>query len=178
VIIEFAQFIAVCSAYILAEERGISSRLQRPSRDKTWTSSRPPLTHGHALRRPTNSDKLSVPNYGERYRHGEAIATGFVESTVNQVVSKRFCKKQQMQWSKRGAHLLLQTRVKDPEPRIGHRVQALVSRHGSRGATGCGLIPRFSMLSKTSDLVYVDRGNATSRTQVRHLSRKLKNVAK
>jgi hypothetical protein len=35
-----------------------------------------------------------------------------VESTVNQVVSKRFCKKPQMQWSKRGAHLLLQTRVK------------------------------------------------------------------
>ena len=53
-----------------------------------------------------------IPNYGERYRHGEAIATGFVESTVNQVISKRFCKKQQMQWSKRGAHLLLQTRVK------------------------------------------------------------------
>jgi hypothetical protein len=35
-----------------------------------------------------------------------------VESTVNQVVSKRFCKKQQMQWTKRAAHLLLQTRVK------------------------------------------------------------------
>jgi hypothetical protein len=28
------------------------------------------------------------------------------------VVSKRLCKKQQMQWSKRGTHLLLQTRVK------------------------------------------------------------------
>jgi hypothetical protein len=27
-------------------------------------------------------------------------------------LSKRFCQKQQMQWSKRGAHLLLQTRVK------------------------------------------------------------------
>jgi len=27
-------------------------------------------------------------------------------------VSKRFCKKQQMQWSKSGAHVLLQTRVK------------------------------------------------------------------
>src|SRR5229473_1393129 len=52
-----------------------------------------------------------IPNYGERYHHGEAIATGFVESTVNEVVSKRFCKKQQMQWSKEGAHLLLQTRV-------------------------------------------------------------------
>jgi len=36
-----------------------------------------------------------IPNYGERYHHGEAIATGFVESTVNEVVSKRFCKKQQ-----------------------------------------------------------------------------------
>jgi hypothetical protein len=53
-----------------------------------------------------------IPKYGERYRNGEPIATGFVESTVNEVVSKRFCKKQQMQWSKEGAHLLLQTRVR------------------------------------------------------------------
>ena len=53
-----------------------------------------------------------IPNYGERYRNGEVITTRFVESTVNQVVSKRFCKRQQMQWSKRGAHLLLQARVK------------------------------------------------------------------
>jgi hypothetical protein len=35
-----------------------------------------------------------------------------VESTLKQVVSKRFCKKQQMQWTKRPAHRLLQTRVK------------------------------------------------------------------
>jgi hypothetical protein len=60
-----------------------------------------------------------IPNYGERYRNGEAIATGFVESTVNQVVSKRFCKRQQMQWSKRGAHLLLQTRVKTLNRELG-----------------------------------------------------------
>jgi hypothetical protein len=53
-----------------------------------------------------------IPNYGERYRNGEVITTSFVESTVNQVVSKRFCKQQQMQWSKQGAHLLLQARVK------------------------------------------------------------------
>ena len=49
-----------------------------------------------------------IPNYGERYRAGERISTGFVESTVNQVISKRFCKKQQMAWTPRGAHLLLQ----------------------------------------------------------------------
>jgi len=33
-----------------------------------------------------------IPNYGERYRYGERISTGFVESTVNLVISKRFCK--------------------------------------------------------------------------------------
>ena len=53
-----------------------------------------------------------IPNYGERYRQGERISTGFVESTVNQVISKRFCKKQQMQWTQRGAHLLLQIRTR------------------------------------------------------------------
>jgi hypothetical protein len=47
-----------------------------------------------------------IPNDGERDRHGEAIATGCVESTVNEVVRKRCCKKQQMQWSKEGAHVL------------------------------------------------------------------------
>src|SRR6516162_6312260 len=58
-----------------------------------------------------------VPNYGERYRNGEKIASGFVESAINQVVSKRMVKKQQMGWSPRGAHLLLQirTRVLDEE---------------------------------------------------------------
>ena len=52
------------------------------------------------------------PNYGERYRNGERIATSFVESTVNQLVSKRMVKRQQMQWTERGAHLLLQTRTR------------------------------------------------------------------
>ena len=53
-----------------------------------------------------------IPNFGERRRQGEAISTAFVESTINQVVSRRFVKKQQMSWTLRGAHLLLQTRTK------------------------------------------------------------------
>jgi hypothetical protein len=53
-----------------------------------------------------------IPNYGERYRAGEAISNAFVESAVNQVVSKRMVKKQQMRWSQRGAHLLLQVRTR------------------------------------------------------------------
>lgn len=52
-----------------------------------------------------------IPNYGERWRNGDLIASGFVESTVNEVVSKRMVKKQQMQWTLRGAHLLLQART-------------------------------------------------------------------
>lgn len=53
-----------------------------------------------------------IPNFGDRWRKGERISTAFVESTINQVVSRRFVKKQQMQWTLRGAHLLLQTRTR------------------------------------------------------------------
>jgi len=53
-----------------------------------------------------------IPNYGERYRCGEAISSAFVESTVNQIVSKRMVKKQQMRWTPKGAHLLLQVRTR------------------------------------------------------------------
>jgi hypothetical protein len=52
-----------------------------------------------------------VCNFGELHRQGEIISTAFVESTINLVVSRRFVKKQQMHWTQRGAHLLLQTRT-------------------------------------------------------------------
>jgi len=48
----------------------------------------------------------------ERHRAGEVISSSFVESAVNQVVSKRMVKKQQMRWTPRGAHLLLQIRTR------------------------------------------------------------------
>jgi hypothetical protein len=53
----------------------------------------------------------AIVNYGERRRCGERISTGFVESTINQLIAKRFVKKQQMRWTPQGAHLLLQVRV-------------------------------------------------------------------
>jgi hypothetical protein len=52
-----------------------------------------------------------IVNYGDRFRHGEPIASGFVESAVNQVIAKRFVKKQQMRWSDCNAHRLLQVRT-------------------------------------------------------------------
>jgi len=53
-----------------------------------------------------------IPHDGQRYHHGEAIATGWVAATVHQVVSTRFWTTHQMPWAKPGAHVLLQTRVK------------------------------------------------------------------
>lgn len=40
------------------------------------------------------------------------MSTGVVESTVNQVISTRFCTKQQMAWTARGAHLRLPIRTR------------------------------------------------------------------
>ena len=53
-----------------------------------------------------------IPNYAERHRYGERVSTGFVESAINTVVGKRFGKRQQVRWSKPGAHLMLQTRTR------------------------------------------------------------------
>ena len=54
----------------------------------------------------------AIPNCAERHRCGERVSTAFVESTANTLVGKRFSKKQQMRWSKSGAHLLLRTRTR------------------------------------------------------------------
>lgn len=51
-------------------------------------------------------------DHTERHRYGERVSTGFVESAVNQVLAKRMVKRQQMQWTKKGAHLLVQVRTK------------------------------------------------------------------
>ncbi len=72
----------------------------------------PKLTQAvHDFTRYIHANHAFIPNYGDRYRYGEKIATGFVESAVNQVISKRFVKKQQIRWTKKGAHLLLQIRT-------------------------------------------------------------------
>jgi transposase-like protein len=39
-------------------------------------------------------------NYGARRRRGEAISTAFAESAVNEIVSRRMIKKQQMRWNR------------------------------------------------------------------------------
>ncbi|MEQ9152614.1 MAG: ISKra4 family transposase [Parvibaculum sp.] len=57
-------------------------------------------------------NRAFIPNYGDRWRNGERIASAFVEATINQVVARRMVKKQQMRWTPAGAHLLLQVRTR------------------------------------------------------------------
>ena len=56
-----------------------------------------------------NEDHLA--NYAAAYRKGKRISSQLAESAVNRLVAKRFVKKQQMRWSREGAHLLLQVRA-------------------------------------------------------------------
>ena len=48
------------------------------------------------------NNSAAITDYAERWDHGEIISTAFVESTVDLVISRRFAKKQQMQWSRKG----------------------------------------------------------------------------
>lgn len=57
------------------------------------------------------NNQMMIPNYGEMHRYGEPVSTAFVESTINEVIARRMAKKQQMQWCRKGAHYLLQTRT-------------------------------------------------------------------
>ena len=53
----------------------------------------------------------SMPNYGKRYRAGQRISTGFVESAVNEIVAKRMVKKQQMRWNRHTVQSFLDVRI-------------------------------------------------------------------
>lgn len=57
------------------------------------------------------NNQMMIQNYGEMRRYGEPVSMAFVESTINEVIVRRMAKKQQMQWSRKGAHYLLQTRT-------------------------------------------------------------------
>ena len=86
----------------------------RSRRYGSWevSASSPDVTRKHPPSTAVLGGCLRLINYGERFRAGERISSAMAESTVNAVVSKRFAKRQQMQWTRRGAHMLLQTRTR------------------------------------------------------------------
>ena len=76
---------------------------------------------------------LAIPNDAHRCRHGEPIATGFLESAGNAVVSKRCVMKHSMRRTPHGAHQLLPVRVAT----LNHRLRSDFERwHPRRRSVG------------------------------------------
>ena len=72
-----------------------------------------------------NEDALI--DYGQRYRAGKPISSSRAESTVNQLVNARMNKRQQMRWSPRGAHRVLQVRAALLDGRFGQQAIQLAA---------------------------------------------------
>ncbi len=53
----------------------------------------------------------SMPDYGDRYRTGLRISTGFAESAVNEIIAKRMVKSQQMRWNRHTVQRFLDVRI-------------------------------------------------------------------
>ena len=70
------------------------------------------------------SNRSAIINYGRRYRVGLRVASTLAESAVNSLVGKRMAKSQQMRWSVRGAHMLMQVRTADINGELRDRLRA------------------------------------------------------
>ena len=70
------------------------------------------------------SNRSGMINYGKRYRSGLRVATTLAESAMNSLVSKRMVKKQQMCWSRHGAHMLMQVRTAEVNGELRDRLRA------------------------------------------------------
>jgi len=53
----------------------------------------------------------SLPNYGQCHRDKRRISTGFAESAVNELVSQRMVKRQQMRWNRYTVPQFLDVRI-------------------------------------------------------------------
>jgi hypothetical protein len=57
------------------------------------------------------ANRLALVNYGRRRQDQLPISTAFVESAVNEILSKRMIKKQQMRWNRWTVQPFLDVRV-------------------------------------------------------------------
>jgi hypothetical protein len=72
---------------------------------------RPLQHHLHELLAYLEANQSALVNYAARRRSGEPISTAFVESAVNEIVSRRMIKKQQMRWNRWTVQPFLDVRV-------------------------------------------------------------------
>lgn len=59
-----------------------------------------------------DANRTFIPSYEKRYHAGKPISTSFAESAVDQIISHRFAKRQQMRWTDQGCHNVLQIRTR------------------------------------------------------------------
>jgi len=57
------------------------------------------------------ANETAVHNYMKTFREGGRVSSAHVESTVNQLINWRSCKKQQMRWTRTGAQSSLHVRT-------------------------------------------------------------------
>lgn len=69
------------------------------------------MTALHELKQYIRNNAGTLVNYHRRQQAGLRVSSCGVESTVNFLINHRMNKRQQMRWSRRGAHLLLQVRA-------------------------------------------------------------------
>ena len=72
-------------------------------------------------------NKGALIDYGQRHQAGKPISTSRAESSVNQLASARMNKRQQMPWSPRGAHRVLQVRAAVLDGRFGQQAIQLAA---------------------------------------------------
>jgi hypothetical protein len=96
---------------------GAAKPVWQPTARKTARSepSTPPWRLLHALwalQAFLAANDVSLVNHAAHYRlEGKRVSTAVVESRVNRVIGRRMAKKQQMRWSYRATHLLVQIPV-------------------------------------------------------------------
>ena len=73
------------------------------------------------------TNKGALIDYGQRHQAGKPISTSRAESSVNQLASARMNKRQQMPWSPRGAHRVLQVRAAVLDGRFGQQAIQLAA---------------------------------------------------
>ena len=78
------------------------------------------VARGAELRSYVENNESALIDYGQRHRAGKPVSTSRAEGTVNQLVSARMNKRQQMRWSPRGAHRVLQVRAAVLDGRFAH----------------------------------------------------------
>ena len=89
-------------------------------------------------------NKDSVVDYAARYRSGARIASSPAEATVNRLVAKRFVKKQQMRWSRIGAHYLLKVRAAALNGDLPDRTRYEPPRKTVQGNLAAFISPKLS----------------------------------